>query len=354
MRILYGIQGTGNGHLARAIDVIPALERHGAVDLLVSGSAAGIALPREVKYRPKGLGFVFGRAGGIDLWSSYSQSDLRRLHREIADCPVRDYDLVVTDFEPVSAWAARKAHRPCIGLSHQSAVLHPASPKPRKAFSVGRAVLTHYAPTDRDYGFHFRRYARELSTPIIRAAVRRLEPVTELHYTVYLPAYDDEKVIKHLSQVSEVRWHVFSKRAKRFCRKANVSLYPVDQDAWLESLRTCTGVLCAAGFETPAEALHLGKKLLVVPMKGQYEQACNAVALREMGVPVLKKLSTKRVEEVRRWVLSAERVAVDYPNETQAVVDRAVAEAMGQLRPPPASVLPGSAAVARSIGAYGT
>jgi UDP:flavonoid glycosyltransferase YjiC (YdhE family) len=32
MKILYAIQGTGNGHIARAFDVIPHLKRHGEVD----------------------------------------------------------------------------------------------------------------------------------------------------------------------------------------------------------------------------------------------------------------------------------------------------------------------------------
>lgn len=49
-------------------------------------------------------------------------------------------------------------------------------------------------------------------------------------------------------------------------------------------------MLCGAGFETPAEVLHLNKKLLVVPMKSQYEQHCNAAALKKLGVPVLKKV----------------------------------------------------------------
>lgn len=325
MRILYGIQGTGNGHLARAIDIIPALEQHGRVDLLVSGYASEVTLGREIKYRPKGLGFVFGKSGGIDLWSSYEQSDLRRLQRDIRDLPVRDYDLVVSDFEPVSAWAAHRAGLPCVGLSHQAAVLHPASPKPEKSFSVGRAILTHYAPTQRDYGFHFDRYAAEISTPVIRRVVRQLVPKTRAHYTVYLPAYEDAKLVDRLSQVAEVRWQVFSKHARQFCRKANVSIHPISQDTWLESLRTCTGVLCGAGFETPAEALYLGKKLMVVPMKGQYEQACNAEALRLMGVPILKKLSLKRLEELRRWVISERRVEVAYPDETQGVVDGLVA-----------------------------
>jgi len=44
-----------------------------------------------------------------------------------------------------------------------------------------------------------------------------------------------------------------------------------------------TGVFCGAGFETPAEAMFLKKKLMVIPMKGQYEQQCNAAALEEIG-----------------------------------------------------------------------
>lgn len=56
--------------------------------------------------------------------------------------------------------------------------------------------------------------------------------------------------------------------------------------------------MCGAGFETPEEALFLGKKLMVIPIKGQYEQQCNVAALKEMGVPVIKSLKTKHVEKV--------------------------------------------------------
>jgi uncharacterized protein (TIGR00661 family) len=56
-------------------------------------------------------------------------------------------------------------------------------------------------------------------------------------------------------------------------------------------MKRCDIVVTAAGFETPAEALVLGKKLVVVPIEGQYEQACNAAALGRMGVKVVGSLS---------------------------------------------------------------
>ena len=54
----------------------------------------------------------------------------------------------------------------------------------------------------------------------------------------------------------------------------NIIIRPVNNQDFVKSLSTCSGVICGAGFETPAEALFLKKKLLVIPMKGQFEQQC--------------------------------------------------------------------------------
>ncbi len=59
MRILYAIQGTGNGHISRALDVIPLLKEKAKVDLLTSGIQADLSLPYPVKYRFNGFGLYF-------------------------------------------------------------------------------------------------------------------------------------------------------------------------------------------------------------------------------------------------------------------------------------------------------
>jgi uncharacterized protein (TIGR00661 family) len=86
------------------------------------------------------------------------------------------------------------------------------------------------------------------------------------------------------------------------------------------------GVLCGAGFETPAEALYLGKKLLVMPMKQQYEQQCNAAALEKMGVPVIKNLKDKNLDKIDQWLHQDETVAVDYADQTADVIDQLLRE----------------------------
>ena len=37
------------------------------------------------------------------------------------------------------------------------------------------------------------------------------------------------------------------------------------------------GYVSTAGFESVCEAMHLGKPVMMVPVEGQYEQACNAL-----------------------------------------------------------------------------
>jgi len=328
MRILYAIQGTGNGHLSRALDIVPLLQqRCQELDVLVSGPPADIELPFPVRYRCHGMGFVFGKKGGINFAKTFWQLNSAGLVREIRELPVQNYDLVINDFEPVSAWACRLRDVPCVALSHQSAVLNSAAPRPRRDDLVGRAVLRHYAPSTAQYGFHFARYAPQISTPVIRQQVRQLTPQHQEHYTVYLPSFDEETLVKRLRYLSRsVPWEVFSKHSPTESEHGNVRVRPVSGGAFTDSLARSAGVLCGAGFETPAEALYLGKKLLVIPMKNQYEQSCNAAALAQLGVPVVKGLKDKHLAALDTWLHTGQPIPVDYPDETAALLDRLLQE----------------------------
>ena len=327
-RVLYAIQGTGNGHLSRALDVVPLLQaRCEQLDVLVSGPPADLPLPFEVKYQTQGMGFVFGKNGGINFVKTFLQFNSVRFLHEVRHLAVESYDLVISDFEPVSSWACKLREVPCVALSHQSAVLHPAAPRPADEDPAGRAVLKYYAPSTAQYGFHFQAYAPGIYTPVIRQQVRELNPANEGHYTVYLPAFEEEILVERLQYLSRaVRWEVFSKHSTAPAEYGNVRVWPVSGAAFLASLARAAGVLCGAGFETPAEALYLGKKLLVVPMKQQYEQQCNAAALAQMGVPVIKNLKDKNLDKVDQWLHQDKTVPVNYPDQTAAVLDQLLRE----------------------------
>ena len=325
MRILYAIQGTGNGHVSRAREIVPLLTAKADVDVCISGRDHQVNLPFSVKYSYQGFGFVFGKDGGIDYWQSIKQVNPFVLMREIREVPVQDYDLVINDFEPVTAWAAkfRKVH--CVSLSHQAAVLHPNTPKIAGVHWFAKLVLKNYAPTQKQYGFHFKSYGEGIFTPVIRQLIREAKPTQKNHYTVYLPSYSENHIVDVLSRVN-TNWEVFSKHSKEELSIGNIVFKPVDQENFVHSLASSNGFFCGAGFEGPAEALWLGKKVAVIPMKGQYEQHLNAVAIHEFGVPVFNELNHEIIPELTKWVEDSNTIEVDFPDQTSAILDRVIQE----------------------------
>ncbi len=326
MRILYAIQGTGNGHLSRSRDIVPLLEKNHEVDILVSGTQADVGLPFPIKYKFKGLSFIFGEKGGVDFIETYKKSNLKLLLKEINSLPILDYDLIISDFEPVSAWACDLSNVKCIALSHQAAVLNDRVPQPKESDILGKTILKNYAPASVSYGFHFKKYDENIFTPVIRQQIRDIKVENKGHYTVYLPAYNDKRILGVLREFENTRWQVFSKHNKKIISEDNILIQPINNESFIESMASCEGVLCGAGFETPAEALFMNKKLMVIPMKGQYEQQCNAAALKEMGVPVIKSLKIENSDKIKAWLLEGKRIKVDYPDITEMILNRVIDE----------------------------
>ena len=302
MKILYAIQGTGNGHISRSRDVIGKLRENARVDILVSESQHEINLGFETKYKLKGLGFTFGKNGGIDYYQSLRKARFDKLLADVYELPVQDYDIVVSDFEPISSWACRIRKRPCVSLSHQTSFASPKTPRPDKPNKIMEFIIKWYSPVCIPLGLHFREYDDFIKTPIIRKELRNYDVGNRGYYTVYLPSFDEKNLLGHLKKI-DVGWELFSKHYKgEPYADGNVTIYPVSYEKFIESFAKCEGILTNAGFETPSEALFLGKKILAVPMKGQYEQECNALALEQMGFRVVYKVERNFPKIIENWV----------------------------------------------------
>ena len=322
MRILYGIQGTGNGHLSRAIELIPHFQKVADVDILISGLHHDLEFKHPIKYKKQGLGFFFGKNGGIDFLKTIRKFNIYRFIKDIRTLPVEEYDLVISDFEPVTAWACKIKKVFCLGLSHQSAMLNIRTPMPEKIDAFGFQILKKYAPCNQNVSFHFQEYGHNMFTPVIRREIRVLESDNKGYYLVYLPAYSDEKLISVLSHFSSCKWIVFSKHSKEKYRADNVEINPVNGELFINKLKDCEGVLCGAGFETPAESMFLGKKLAVIPMKNQFEQMCNAHALKEMGVLVIEDLEFDGPKKIKQWIKEDWHLGkIKYPDNSKLVIE---------------------------------
>lgn len=330
MKILYAIQGTGNGHISRAMEIIPHLKNYGEVDILVSSSQHELKLPFPVNFNLKGLGFVFGKRGGIDLIQTYLQLDTKRFLNEVHNLPVEKYDVILNDFEPVSAWACRLNNKPCIGLSNQNATLHSLAPKPKRIDLIGKTILEHYAPCSTRYGFHYTGLDGDVFTPIIRNQIRMITPTQREHICVYLPSYDDQRLILKLQQFDEYEFIVFSKKSKVSFREKNVTLKPLDNSLFTQTMASSSGVITNAGFGTTSEALFLGKKLLAIPMKGQLEQQCNAVFLTALGICVIPSLKQKHTHVINDWLRHGLNIQLNYPDQTSELIEMIINRHVGR------------------------
>jgi uncharacterized protein (TIGR00661 family) len=320
MRILYAIQGTGNGHLARATEIVPILKSMADTDVLVSGTQADLKVPFHIDYSFTGLSFIVGQNGGVDLLKTIRKMSVLQFFRDIQNLPVDKYDLVISDFEPVSAWACRLRHKTCIGLSHQNAVLHSSAPQPEFNDYFGKFILKYYSLTEIKYGFNFKPSSPAIFPPVIRAAIRNAEPTVNPHYTVYLPAYSNQQIMDVLSQIPDTEWQVFSKHSDSNYTIGNISFQPVSLSGFTKSFLSCTGLICTAGFEGPAEAIFMGKKLCVIPMKKQYEQYCNAAYLKSMGIKVLDHF-TNSAPELNDWIQNSEPLQIRFPDLTVGILE---------------------------------
>jgi len=168
MKILYGVQGTGNGHITRAREMARALQDQGiTTEFVFSGRPSDHYFDMEPfgNYRCfKGLTFATDH-GRINHWQTIKTNSLRQFFRDCRQLDLSTYDLVVTDFEPISAWAARSQGIRSIGIGHQYAFHHNI---PRAEDNLLTTwLMRQFAPADIPVGLHWHHFNQPILPPII-------------------------------------------------------------------------------------------------------------------------------------------------------------------------------------------
>jgi uncharacterized protein (TIGR00661 family) len=79
---------------------------------------------------------------------------------------------------------------------------------------------------------------------------------------------------------------------------ANFKIKQVNPNSFNNDLLKSEMVICNAGFQLTSEAIFLGKKLYVIPMKNQIEQIYNAEQLKNIGITSEKTIIKEKVIEI--------------------------------------------------------
>jgi uncharacterized protein (TIGR00661 family) len=320
MKIFYAVQATGNGHISRAMEILPYLERYGQVDLFLSGENNSLRLNAPVKYRSKGIGFFYTNSGSLNYADTIRKFAPLRVLREVRALPVEKYDLVINDFECITSLACRWKKVPSVNFGHQASFISEKVPRPKHKSAMGEWILHNYAKATQYVGLHFNSYDNFILPPVIKKEILQSEPHDKGHFTVYLPSFSDAVLANHFMELSDFRFQIFSKEVTQPLQSGNILFIPVQKERFNKSLIGCSGVITNAGFETPSEALYLGKKLLAIPIRGQYEQLCNAAALEKLGVTCIKTIDKNFKSIFENWINRKNRILLPLEHSTESII----------------------------------
>ncbi|WP_346836953.1 MJ1255/VC2487 family glycosyltransferase [Microbulbifer sp. SAOS-129_SWC] len=298
MKILYGVQGTGNGHISRARAMAKALENYPELEIqwLFSGRSPEKLFSMEAfgdYWWREGLTFVH-RKGKVSPIATTRQLDLRRLLRDIRELPVHDFDLVISDFEPVTAWAARRHKKDSLGLGHQYA-FNFTIPAPRFQWAA-RAIMRAFAPAQSSLGMHWYHFGHPILPPI--AQPHGGSANEEAHILVYLPFEHHRPLLDQLATLPQ-RFIVYGAPVELEAA-SNIELKAPSVEGFRQDVAGARAVICNSGFELIAETLTLGKPILTRPLAGQFEQEANAQALRELQLAEV--VDRVNADTIGRWL----------------------------------------------------
>ncbi|WHI50007.1 glycosyltransferase family protein [Microbulbifer sp. MLAF003] len=151
MKILYGVQATGNGHIARSRTLAKALQKYPELEIqwLFSGrpkeNLFGMEIFGDYWWR-RGLTFIH-REGKLKTFETIQKLGFFQFKKEVSELPIDEFDLIISDYEPVTAWAAKIRKKASVGIGHQYAFLYPI-PAPRFNW-LAHNILRIFAPTQK-------------------------------------------------------------------------------------------------------------------------------------------------------------------------------------------------------------
>lgn len=329
MKIFYGIQGTGNGHITRGRIMARELE---AANLEVTYQFTGrpqdkffdMEVFKSYQWR-RGLTFST-KNGKINRLETVFGSKPLGFLKDIRQLDLRSYDVVICDYEPITAWAARLQKKKTLGISHQYAFQYQI---PRAgADPISEAVMRNFAPVDIGIGLHWHHFDQPILPPVIETPVQST-PIQKNKIIVYLPFEDQQQVMKLLSPFKDFEFFIFSPEDVT-SSYPNIQCRPLSLLGFQHNLADCAGIICNAGFELASEALQLGKKILVKPVHAQMEQISNAEALQLLGYG--KAMHTLNSKIIEHWLYEAKALQIIYPNTARYLVQW-IADGMPSIDP---------------------
>lgn len=304
LKILYGIQCTGNGHLTRSKEIIKYLKDNFSnqietIDVCLSGNFSQVNVDElNVKFKYEGLGFNLDN-GKISLIDTLMELELIDFFKSVIDIDLSGYDIIISDFEPIICWAGILRRKKVLGIGNHYKFL--SNKKFIKNLSPNyfsnKVMAKLISPVSEYIAFNYIKEDENTYFPIIRDTLKKVKLKEDNFYLVYLSSFSLEEQIDFFSFFPNESFYIFHNKAETSYDVGNIKVRPIDKLAFTEKMLRCKGVITHTGFQTTAECLYLGKKLMVLPIKNQIEQTYNTKILNSIGVISSDKLDLVKISE---------------------------------------------------------
>lgn len=314
-KILYGVAGEGFGHSSRSHlagghllqaghDVIFACSRK-------SLSYLGKYFPGRV-YEILGLELVYnnGRLSPVGTavrnvrnFPAGHKRNLK-LYKEVVE-PFGP-DLVISDYEPFVAQWGRRNGVPVITADHQCTLtcleLDRIKGTGFSKLNADMVTRAYYAGINDHVIINFFRAPLKaaravLSGPVLRNEVVARQASRAGHIVMYTTdASIREDIVRVFNRFDDKEFFVYG--FDEDAVNGNCVFKKTSTEVFLDDLASSSGVIGTAGFSLISECLYFRKKMLLMPVWGQFEQVLNAHYVEKLGMGTwMKGFDGRQVEK---------------------------------------------------------
>ena len=296
-RILYSVCGEGMGHAIRGRVLLNHLTKNNEVHIFASDRAYDyLAAHFDNVYEIGGFNTVY-KDNTVQNTKTFIKGmkdlpgDLKnslRLMYSVAKAVKPQ--IIISDFEFYSNLLSKVLRVPLISLDNMHVLTQAELDVPRKfrtdriaAESVVRSFIqmpTFYLITSYFYPPIKNSTKTKYFPPVLRDAIMGLEPYNGEHVLVYQTSDSNERLLDILKEFDD-EFIVYG--FHRDERDENLLFKSFNEDEFFTDLSQARAVIANGGFTLISEALYLGKPVLSVPVKKQFEQTLNALYLERLG-----------------------------------------------------------------------
>lgn len=317
MRYFFIVQGEGRGHMTQALSLAQLIQNAGhELTHVVVGKSKRRSLPSFFTEKINAPIHHLESPNFVTDKDQKSVKPFRTLVHSLLHSPTYKQSIdqieelvelekpdVIINFYDFLGGLYNFTKRPkakFICLAHQYLIGHPEFTFPPKrkleklSLRIGNKITSLGA--DKILALSFQEFSDMprkkifVVPPLLRGEIKDLQPSSGDHFLVYMvnPGYGEEVKSFHSRYPDQPLVCFWDKNDAPDVDKVDGTLtfHQLNDQKFIQHMASSKGYVTTAGFESVCEAMYLGKPVLMIPVDGQYEQACNAVDAVRAGAGI--------------------------------------------------------------------